>query len=76
MAEPGGADLEAFRAEARAWLEENCSGLAARPAGRSPWNARWRRLKPTGDAGAVAQADGREGLGRADLAEGHTAAAA
>ena len=64
-----GSDLEAFRAEARAWLEEN-SPQSLRRQPDLTMEQMEGGLRPTGDAGPLAPADGRQGLGHADLAEG------
>ena len=65
------ADLEKFRAETRAWLEANCP-----PSMRTPMVEDESRLgrpqREIHEPGleALARAHGREGLDRADLAEG------
>ena len=68
MADFGGSDLDAFRAEAREWLEANFPKSLRRT------DAATAMIRggeaPTGDAQALEAAHGREGLGRADLAEG------
>ena len=68
MADFGGTDLEAFRAEAREWIAANFpAALKGKPqpddAARSAIDARRR-------PGGLAQGHGRQGLGRADLAGG------
>jgi len=60
MADFGGSDLEAFRAEARAWIEANFpAGLKGQP---NPM-MREERTKPTADQEAWRKAMGEKGWG-------------
>src|SRR5580658_2657471 len=62
MADFGGGELEAFRAEARSWLEENCpASLRGHP--ELIMEAMNRREKPTGDVELWRQRMGAKGWG-------------
>jgi alkylation response protein AidB-like acyl-CoA dehydrogenase len=62
MADFGGADLEAFRAEARAWLEENFPKSLAKTS-EAQLEAEMAGAKPTGDAELWRQRMGEKGWG-------------
>ena len=69
MADFGATELETFRAEARAWLEENCP-KSLRRTDELDWETAMIPVKPSGDAKLWSERIGRQGLGHADLAEG------
>jgi alkylation response protein AidB-like acyl-CoA dehydrogenase len=62
MAEPGGADLEAFRAEARAWLDENAPA-SIRGLPDVAVESSMAGLKPTGDQELWRKRMGEKGWG-------------